>query len=360
LFDITRRISVEASNGSYHVDFVDDIETIIKNNFKEGDFLVVDNNFAILHPKIISIETTSIFYLESSEEAKSYEGVLPLLQEIISSGFRRDGRLFAIGGGITQDAVSFIASILYRGVEWIFIPTTLLAQCDSCIGSKTSINFRKYKNQLGGFYPPSSVFINTCLLSTLGNAEIASGLGEMLHYFTVSSKEDFEYFLIHTPSVIFARKGLREMVYRCLVIKKNMVELDEFDKGPRIIFNYGHSFGHALESSCNYKLPHGIAISYGIDLANLVAVHLGLLDMGSRNHIRKGSQMVFEGFDCPDIDINGYFEALKRDKKNIGTQLGLILISDIGSASKVMVDFTDDLKGVISSFFSDKLYLKDL
>lgn len=354
------KITVRASKRIYQVDFVDDAATIIRNNFKEGDFLIVDSNVARLHPNIISISTNSIFYLESSEDTKSYEGVLPLLQELISRGFRRDGRLFAVGGGITQDAVSFIASMLYRGVEWIFIPTTLLAQCDSCIGSKTSINFRKYKNQLGGFYPPSCVYIDISLTDSLGKAEIASGVGEMLHYFTVTSKEDFEYFLTQTPSVVSSRKGLREMVYRSLVIKKNMVELDEFDEGPRNVFNYGHSFGHALESSCNYALPHGIAVSYGIDLANLVSVHLGLLDLCIRNHIRKGSQLVFEGFECPNIDINGYYEALSRDKKNIGTQLGLILISDIGSASKVMVDFTDDLKGVISSFFSDKLYLKDL
>jgi 3-dehydroquinate synthase len=150
------------------------------------------------------------------------------------------------------------------------------------------------------------------------------------------------------------------MVFRSLSIKKKMVELDEFDEGPRNVFNYGHSFGHALESSCNYSLPHGIAVSFGIDLANLVAVHLGLIDMSTRNYIRKGTQLVFDGFDCPNINIDYYFEALKRDKKNSGNQLGLILLSGFGSASKVMVNFNSKIKNIIESFFKNKDYLHDL
>ncbi len=165
-----------------------------------------------------------------------------MLNKLISNGFKRDGRLFAVGGGITQDVVSYIASILYRGVKWIFIPTTLLGQCDSCIGSKTSINFRQYKNQLGGFFPPSAVYIDLSLTDSLGHAEISSGLGEMLHYFTITSKKDFDYFVQQTPSIISTRKGLKEMVFQESKNKKKMVELDEFDLGPRNVFNYGHSF----------------------------------------------------------------------------------------------------------------------
>jgi 3-dehydroquinate synthase len=283
-----------------------------------------------------------------------------LIDRLIGGGFRRDGRLIAIGGGITQDAVSFVASMLYRGVEWIFVPTSLLAQCDSCIGSKTSINFRQYKNQLGGFYPSAGVYIDTSLTKTLGQAEVSSGLGEMLHYFLVTSEADFSLFLATAPNVRRGGDGLEVLVRRSLEIKKQMVELDEFDRGPRNVFNYGHSFGHALESSCNYLLPHGIAVSYGIDLANLVSVHLGLLDSATRNRIRTGCQIVFDGFPCPEIDIDGYYEALKRDKKNSGGQLGLILLSRIGVASKTMVDFTDDIKALIRNFFETQMYLRGI
>lgn len=355
-----KNISVKSSKGSYEVLFTNDALKRLKSEYCSSDYLCVDKNVGDLFPEYLSINQSKTFILDSSENSKSYEGVIPLLTKLISSGFKRDGKLYAIGGGITQDAVSFIASMLYRGVEWNFIPTSLLSQCDSCIGSKTSINFRQYKNQLGGFYPPSMVFIDTSFTKTLGGAEISSGLGEMLHYFTVTSKIDFDFFVDRAPSVKKSGNGLEEMISRSLMIKKKMVELDEFDRGPRNIFNYGHSFGHALESSCNYSLPHGIAVSYGIDLANIIAVHLGLIDMNLRNYIRSGAELVFSGFECPEFDIENYFEALQRDKKNSGTKLGLILLSDIGSASKVMVEFSEDIKEQISSFFSNKLYLRDL
>ena len=172
-------------------------------------------------------------------------------------------------------------------MEWIFFPTNVLTQCDSCIGSKTSINFKHFKNQLGGFYPPSAIYIDTQFTTTLGEREIASGLGEMLHYFLVNSTADFNLFLEHAPSVRKGGAGLEVLMHRSLEIKKAMIEIDEFDQGPRNVFNYGHTFGHALESATNYLIPHGAAVSYGIDLANLVSVHFGLLTIEKRNRIRQ-------------------------------------------------------------------------
>lgn len=353
-------ITVQASQGKYSVQFCPDALSTLKSLVTPADFVCLDQTIAEIYPDIAKVCPEKTFILLPSENTKSYEGVISLLDHLISSGFRRDGRLIAVGGGITQDAVSFVASMLYRGVEWIFFPTSLLAQCDSCIGSKTSINFRQYKNQLGGFYPAAAVYIDTKLTKTLGPAEVASGLGEMLHYFLVTSEADFSLFLQAAPGVRQSGEGLNQLVYRSLEIKKQMVERDEFDRGPRNVFNYGHSFGHALESSCNYRLPHGISVAYGIDLANMVAVHLGMLDAGTRNRIREGCQIVFDGFPCPEIDISGYYEALKRDKKNCGGQLGLILLSKIGFAAKTMVDFNDEIKTLIRVFFENKMYLREI
>src|SRR5207244_7259170 len=117
----------------------------------------------------------------------------PVIEDLIGRRFTKKGRLVAIGGGIVQDVTAFTASILFRGVGWVFFPTSLLAQCDSCIGSKTSINVGAYKNQLGNFWPPRSVLIDLAFLDTLGEREIRSGIGEMLHYFFVTGEDDVRW-----------------------------------------------------------------------------------------------------------------------------------------------------------------------
>ena len=122
--------------------------------------------------------------------------MIPVIQHLIDNGFRKNHRLFGIGGGITQDITAFTSSIMYRGVDWLFYPTTLLAQGDSCIGSKTSINFGAFKNQIGGFYPPNKILINPDFLDSLSDAEMKSGLGEMCHYFIVASEADFKRYKI--------------------------------------------------------------------------------------------------------------------------------------------------------------------
>jgi 3-dehydroquinate synthase len=234
-----------------------------------------------------------------------------------------------------------------------------LSQCDSCIGSKTSINFRQYKNQLGGFYPPSQIFIDTAFAETLGDWEIRSGLGEMLHYFAVTSPEDVAKFKKQAPKLLAKKLELENMMLRSLEIKRNMIQIDEFDKGPRNIFNYGHSFGHALESAIKYQLPHGICVAFGIDLANLVSEHLGLIGRSTRNRIREACAIVYNGIEIPKFEIDDYYEALSRDKKNEGTMLGLIVTEGEGVMYKKFCEFSPEIKRIISEFFDQQLYLKE-
>jgi 3-dehydroquinate synthase len=344
----------------YSVSFTGDYLASLRKDYSKGDFFIVDRTISELYPEILGLADDKIWRVDSSEESKSYEGVIPVFQKLIEGGFRKNQSIIAIGGGITQDVAAFVASLLYRGVDWIFVPTNVLTQCDSCIGSKTSINFQQYKNQLGGFYPPAAVLIDTQFVKTLGEREIASGLGEMLHYFLVTSEEDLELFWEYAPALRAGGGGLEVLMRRSLEIKKAMIEIDEFDKGPRNIFNYGHSFAHALESATDYAIPHGTAVAYGIDLANLVSEHLGLLPMVERNRIRSACELVFEGAPLPMIDLERYCRALSKDKKNVGNQLGLILTRGIGHMFKQLCDFDDGIKCVIDSYFKDKLYLKDL
>lgn len=357
---MSKKLNVKSVFREYQVHFIESILDTLNGFIKEGDILVFDAKIAELYPQLTSVvPKESLWLVKPEEPSKSYEGVIPLIERLIEGGFRKNHRLIAIGGGITQDVTAFVASMLYRGVEWVFMPTNVLSQCDSCIGSKTSINFRQYKNQLGGFYPPSQIFIDTSFAETLGEREIRSGLGEMLHYFAVTSEEDVKRFKEQAPQLLARDIPLEDMMFRSLEIKRDMIEKDEFDQGPRNIFNYGHSFAHALESAIQYQIPHGICVAFGIDLANLVSEHLGLIDRETRNRIREACAIVFEGIEIPGFSLDDYFEALKRDKKNEGDKLGLIVTEGEGQMYKKFCEFTPELKSLIQSFFEEKLYLRD-
>jgi len=167
-------------------------------------------------------------------------------------------------------------------------------------------------------------------------------------------------FFQHAPIILEGGKGLETLMHRSLEIKKAMIELDEFDLGPRNVFNYGHSFGHALESATDYAIPHGTAVSYGIDLANLVSVHLGLLPMAERNRIRPACELVFDGAPLPKVDLERYFSALQKDKKNIGPQLGFILTRGVGDMFKQLCLLEQGIKNIIQTYFENQLYLSDL
>ena len=177
----------------YEVRFEGDSAARLAASLRDGDFLIVDANVVDLYRSRLApfLDKWRHIVVEPTEEQKSYAQLDWVIQAIIEGGVKKNHRLVAIGGGIVQDITGFVASILYRGVDWVFYPTTLLAQCDSCIGSKTSINFGPYKNQLGGFYPPTEIVIDLNFIDTLPEAAVLSGLGEMIHYFLVSGTDDF-------------------------------------------------------------------------------------------------------------------------------------------------------------------------
>lgn len=353
------KFSVKSTIHDYEVEFVDDTRTVLEAILKEGDWIVIDNNVKRLYAEQLEVVCSmrGIFHIgiDATEAQKSYQGIEPVINELIRGGFRKNHRLVAIGGGITQDVTAFISSVMYRGVDWLFFPTTLLAQCDSCIGSKTSINFGVYKNQLGGFYPPSKIFINPRFMDTLTESEMKSGMGEMLHYFVVSGFEDFKFFKDNFKAAFKDKKVLASLVERSLQIKKGYVERDEFDRGPRQVFNYGHSFGHAIESLTHYRIPHGIAVSYGMDMANFVSMKMGLVSRDVRDEIRGIVANLWSGYDIGGIDVDAYMEALTKDKKNVGKRLGLILSKGYGKIFKNITENDKTFKDWIREYFVNEL-----
>jgi 3-dehydroquinate synthase len=339
-------MKIKSYKGEYEINFTDDFIASLNGVVQEGDVLLFDAKVSELYGNRFSAfeKTNTFIVIPSGERSKSFDAAKELIEKLMEIGFKRNHRLIAIGGGIIQDAVAFVASILFRGVEWFFVPTTLLAQGDSCIGSKTSVNFGNCKNLLGGFHPPSKIYIDSVFLDTLVEEEVRSGLGEMLHFFMISGRQDFELFRDIFRDNFKDSKSIKRLTQRSLAIKKEIIERDEFDQGPRKVFNFGHSFGHALEGITNYQIPHGIAVSYGMDIANNVSVYLGLMEEHICFESRELLSDIWRGTDFPQINIKHYMDLLSKDKKNVGKKLNLILSRGFGDM--LMHEVSPDLEFV--------------
>ena len=349
---------VKSSVHDYDVKFVNDALNILKNEIQDGDVIIIDNNVRKLYPDLLKglDSNTIVIGIDAREDKKSYKGLIPIIQDLINNGFRKNHRLIGIGGGIIQDITAFTASIMYRGVKWIFFPTTLLAQGDSCIGSKTSINFGEYKNQMGGFYPPNRIYIDLNFLDTLSPADLQSVLGEMSHYFVVAGENDFKEYKRNYKSALSDKTILKNMVAKSLAIKKSYIEIDEFDRNERQVFNYGHSFGHAIESLTDYSVPHGIAVSFGMDMANFISIKMKLLESYIRLEIRELLEKIWQGYNIKDLDVEKFRSALAKDKKNVGSELRLILCKGYGKVFKTPVKNDETLQNWLVEYFDNELY----
>lgn len=331
------KIDINSSLHNYSVEFSNDFCSSIIKEGNKGDVIILDKNvFKRYKNKIKKLSEFKIILIEASENQKSYYGVIPTIQELINCNFKKNNKLISVGGGITQDIALFISSIIYRGVDCIFYPTTLLAQSDSCIGGKTSINFNGVKNQIGGFYPPKKIIIDTGFLKTLTEDDYISGIGEMAHYFFVSGYDDFLFFKENYKN----KKMIDNLIFRSLAIKKKFIEIDELDKKERQLLNYGHSFGHAIESLTNYTVPHGIAVSHGMNISNFISYNLGFasIDFFKESSIILNDIAKSNAFSFKNVNVENFIEILKKDKKNINNQLGLILTKGYGEMFKHFVN----------------------
>jgi len=339
----------------YPISFVDNFAVHLAHELKNGAFAVIDSVVYGLNRALLddALPTDRFLVIEANEPNKSLSKCTEIIELLVVKKFRRNQQLLAIGGGVVQDVTSFVASILYRGVAWSFFPTTLLAQGDSCIGSKTSINLGDKKNLIGNFYPPSHIYIDAGFLKTLSAEDVKSGFGEMLHFFFYANSP-FADKLIKNYHRLLADRGLLvEFIKESLAIKKSVIEIDEFDKGERNKFNYGHTFGHALETVTNYGIKHGQAVTVGMDLANYLSAKLGLLDPAVYACIHNKLIVNFPDYDLSRCNMVSYMEALTKDKKNLGGNLGCILSEGPGRLVLKQIPFDNKLEMMIRHYFQD-------
>ncbi len=322
-------INIKSSKGDYKVvDF-----NLSKANLKNNDnYYIIDKAVYKKNKVLKKIKNKSIL-ITANENTKSYDNISKIINKLLNLKIKRNSILVGIGGGITQDITGFVASIIFRGIKWNFIPTTILAQCDSCIGGKTSINFKKTKNQIGNFYPPKKIYLDINFLKTLKFKDIKSGVGEMAHYFLVSNLKDWVLFKKNLNRLLnknFDKKTLKNMISRSLLIKKKFIEIDEFDKKERLILNYGHTFGHALEKITKYKIPHGLAVAHGIDIANFISMKKKYISINIYQDIKKEMKKITKLNEIKNINVKNFFEAIKSDKKNKKNEIRVILTKGYG------------------------------
>lgn len=340
--------------GTYSVTFIDELKFHLNELSKNGDviFVIDEKLFTLFATDFNEILNSKRFVsIVSEEKSKTIDYTQDVIRKLIALNVRKNDKLIAVGGGITQDIVAFISSILYRGVEWMFFPTTLLAQCDSCIGSKSSINFDQFKNLIGTFNPPNKILIYNKFLTTLTESEIRSGIGEMLHYFLTDGITFAQEISDQYNELLNDRSKLPYFISNSLRIKKKIIELDEFDTSIRHIFNYGHTFGHAIEAITHYGIPHGQAISIGMDLANFISLEKGILSKNDFDLMHKILVKNIPSFKLTEENIESYCLALSRDKKNKGNKLGSILSKGPGKVEKIFIDIDDSLKNIMLKYF---------
>ncbi|HEX9050201.1 MAG TPA: hypothetical protein VF841_06665 [Anaeromyxobacter sp.] len=276
-----------------------------------------------------------------SEERKTLAGVAEVWDRLMARSAKKNVTLVAIGGGILQDVTGFAASTLYRGIHWILVPTTLLAQADSCIGSKTSLNYERYKNLLGTFFPPAEIHVHAPFLGSLPEDDFRSGLGEVAKLHLMGGAASTAAFEAELPALLArAPVPLQAAIRRSLEIKLSFMEGDEFDTGRRNLLNYGHCFGHALETVSGYAIPHGQAVVVGMLVANAAAARRGLLR--AETAARIAGALLLPCLSVPvreeHLALGPLLAAMRQDKKRIGDGLVMVMLRDDGTLEK-LTDF---------------------
>lgn len=323
---MSERLVIQSHKGPYAVEFSDEAFAGAAAEGPQRHYVIDARVAELYRPQLAAVlASRSVLIVEAKESNKSLERSPEYVTHLLGRGIKRGHVLIAIGGGIIQDITCFLAAVLLRGVEWHFYPTTLLAQADSCIGSKSSINVGAFKNVVGTYTPPARIVVSTSVLATLPEVEIRSGIGEMLKVHVIAGPAAFDRIAADYGRMVTDFAVMRDYILRSLEIKKKIIEEDEFDRGIRNVMNLGHSFGHAIESATDFGIPHGVAVTIGIDMANFIAVRLGRMEARHFDRMHPTLRLNYRGFERTAVPFDRFLAAIAKDKKNTDAKLGLIL-----------------------------------
>ncbi len=348
-----KTIQIASSTGTYDVLVGSGIFSVIAKII-EGNSILADDFF---RPQLAASAKNTVF-LPATELEKSLDHAPQTIERLRELGANRSTHLYAVGGGVLQDISAFIASIYMRGLHWSYVPTTVLAMVDSCIGGKSSVNVGEFKNLVGTFHPPENIYIDPTLAETLPRDQFASGLIEAAKICFCRGPESFAAHLACEPSTSMTTEALERVIINSLLAKKYFIEIDEFDKKERLLLNFGHTFGHAIEGASHYGIPHGIAVGLGIlcsmafqrsrgihfsQLATVLELEAHLDDM-----IRTLPDLCEQ---LQTISVAGVLERFASDKKHTTRCYTLILISASGEVVLEQIDRSPELEARVRDAF---------
>jgi len=278
---------------------------------------------------------TELFSFPTGEKSKHMKTVEQLVEKMLNAHCDRSTCILAVGGGIVGDIAGFTASVFMRGVDFIQVPTTLLAMADSSVGGKTGVNSRLGKNLIGAFHQPIAVYIDTSTLQTLPDNELKNGYAEVIKQAAIRDKKFFAYLEKHNQKILNKdRKKLKKIVAQSVRIKADIVSRDTKEKGIRMILNYGHTYGHAIEKASKYKIQHGYAVSIGMCIINEIAIKEKIMKAKHAERIRCLLETAGLPTKLPKhIKRTTLNKLIKFDKKCVNGKQNLIVVPKIGMAA---------------------------
>jgi 3-dehydroquinate synthase len=351
---INNEIEITSKIKNYTIVIVETISDLIESIKNVNTYYIIDREVGNLYPDLVThIDKNRILYLISNEGLKTLSGSEMIFDFFIKNNINKKSKIIAIGGGVIQDVVTFATHVFHRGIEWVYVPTTLLAMSDSCIGAKSAINYKGIKNPLGVFHPPKKILLYFNFVNTLKYSDLLSGYGEILKLNIIGGKNS-NILINNNHKGIECRKSnslhiLKKLIKDSLLIKKKFIEKDEFDVGDRRILNYGHTFGHALESALNNKIPHGIAVVIGIDIVNYISYRLGHLSKESFENYRNYYDKLYRNSFLRPFDFKYFLDRIRNDKK---TTNGKVLLS-LPKSSGIFFLKHVSIEGDLQLFFLD-------
>lgn len=337
-----KRLTINLNNQSYNI--------LIKRNLK-NDFgihikevfngkkicIITDNNLNKLYGVKISQLLRKhgfeikIISIVPGEKSKDFSNLAPIYESLLDFNLTRSDLIVALGGGVVGDLSGFVASTFLRGIDFVQIPTSLLAQVDSSVGGKVAVDLDRGKNLIGSFYHPKLVLIDTAMLDTLPDKFFNDGIAEVIKYGCIKDSVLFD--TLSTSHGKMLKENIGEIIYRCCEIKKQVVETDEKDKGNRMILNFGHTLGHAIEKIYGFeKYSHGEGVAIGMYMITKISEQLGLTKAFTSDKIKNTLVQYNLPFKIDVKDENKLLDTIKLDKKNLNGDLNIILINDIGKS----------------------------
>jgi len=328
---------VHAANGKSTVLIGESLKNLKKYLNKKNNVVITDNNVRHFHGD--SFSDFEIIEIGTGESIKTLNTVEEIYKRFLDLEMDRNSFVIGIGGGIVLDIAGFAASTFMRGLDFGYVPSTLLAQADAGIGGKTGVNLYGYKNIVGVFSQPRFVLCDTDLLKTLPEQELLCGISEVIKHALIKSSSLFDFLERNCSSLLsLQQKTVQKAVYDSIMIKSRIVETDTLEKGERKKLNFGHTLGHAIEKVS--PTPHGLAVSMGMVMATRMSVARGMLSSEEAGRIEKLLLNYGLPVQLPN-NSDALLEAIKKDKKRVGKEIDFVFLQEIEKAEVIKISYQE-------------------